>query len=94
MKVFELLNDPKKHCRNTLALDKEGYPVNPTDSQAVSWDLLGAISKCYPRVAKEYEVKDALRAEIKKRKGHDSIVRFSDNATWEEIQSILQECNI
>jgi hypothetical protein len=80
--VIELLSDPEKWTQKALARDKNGEPVSPLSSAAVSWCVLGALFKC--------EVRD--KAAVRKLTG-TRIMEWNDdpNRTFQDVQQMFRK---
>ncbi len=49
-KMERLLSDPKKWGKNSFAVDTQGHQVQPGDTRATCWCLLGAQAKVEPEL--------------------------------------------
>lgn len=96
MKPSELLCDESKWCKYFGALDAVDLPVGPTDPLACRWCLIGAVFHTIDghdaRMAAIAKLHDAA----KRRTGSGVVSNFNDNpkTTFQDIQEILQECDL
>lgn len=91
----ELISDPARWCRGTMAKNDRGYAVGPRQPDACQWCALGALVKCTPDDSKfkgEVNTKvmaNALKVAAMFRRlvigvGH-SLVEFNDAHTHDEV---------
>ncbi len=99
MKIKELLDTERKWCKRRAAVDASGTPVNPGDTNAVRWCLMGAANKCYSDRAERIHVFKKLIKLI--HNGGDDhldlpvISRYNDkvSTTFTDIKNLLEEAD-
>jgi hypothetical protein len=87
VKVYELLDTPDKLSRSWYAQDINGNGVSPEFTEAVKWDVMGAIMKCYL-------IEDWLVPFGKLCKKVGNINRWSNRTSYKKIIRVLKELDI
>ena len=75
--VLDLLTDPKRWTKGTLARDDRGVPTCVDDPKAVCWCLMGALHKCY--LSGNYADAIERLANVLTAMGIPSLVAFNDH---------------
>ena len=88
MKAWELLSSPEKWTQGTYARDKKAQPVNINSTEAESFCVTGAITRCYPNVYEQDQKIFNLGAKV------GGIVIWNDHSTYEQVHSVLKELDI
>lgn len=69
--------------------------ANPTDEDALSWCLVGAMQHLSPKLAKKPDAAIAtdhwLAKEIRKTTSFTSVVAFNDNDGWSPVKNLLTQ---
>lgn len=87
--VRELLNDPLKWTRGSVARTVEKAETHPRSPNAVAWCLIGAAEVCAPDRHSYWAARSALVAEIARRAPGTGIPRFNDTATHDEVLAVI-----
>jgi hypothetical protein len=88
--VRELLSDPRKWTRGSIARTAENTETHPRSPNAASWCLVGAAEACAPDRVSYWAARSALVAEISRRAPGTGIPRFNDTATHEEVLAVIE----
>jgi len=91
MKISELLLKPERWTQKYYARDRQGLPVPATSENAICWCLHGAIRRCYPNTENMVYSKVAAKTTEQYNCGP---IAFNDNATYEEVISLVKEMDI
>jgi hypothetical protein len=98
MKAYELLSEPSRWTKGTLARNSEGYATNVNGPTACSFCLVGAIEHCYPVPIKKLldivqQVKDELAIQAP---NFEFIGQWNDHPdrTHKEVVDLLKKLDI
>jgi hypothetical protein len=88
--VRRILSSPEKWTKGCSAYDSDGYPVLPTEPEAVRWCLLGAAQKAYCR---DLVTGVVVKNELRRRSPGWFVSFYNDDptTTFEDIQRLLAE---
>ena len=90
MKIKELLSDSSKWCKDVLAKDKNGQPIDYANENACKWCLGGAIALCY--TGKRYvKICKIVESQIP-----GTIPEWNDEEgrCFEDVKRLVEELNI
>jgi len=92
MKVKELLSDKSKWTQGVYARNKDGESVLSCDPQATCYCLSGALARCYVGGSATFWIMyrriEALLAP------NQTIPRFNDKATFEEVKALVEMADV
>ena len=94
MTVAELLSDESKWTRHFYARDSKGQCVNPEEPEAVSWCLVGALTKCYGREPPFTSFKYQKVRNLIKAISNHQVIAYNDSHTYEEIMEIVRKAGV
>lgn len=81
-KIREVLADRSRWTQDVMARDSEGHEVRFGDKRATCFCLLALADMCYPN---DGSIKQMMYAELAKRGSENSISKFNDTHTYEEV---------
>lgn len=96
-KIKELLAKPESWAQGSLARNRRGEAVGPSDESACCFCLWGAVVRCYPERSQYCDVLDALHAAIEARVGKRlSLVSFNDRSetTHADILAVVERAGV
>lgn len=88
--VRELLSDPDRWTRGSVARTADDAETHPRSRNAVAWCLVGAAEHCATDRLSYWAARSALFEEISRRMPGAGIPRFNDTATHEELLSVIE----
>jgi len=89
MKIYELLNKPKKWTQGTNARNISGDRVDANSKTAICWCINGAMLKCYQNAVDRRRVDRALRSEI------ELLTFWNDTtATYEDVIALTKRLDV
>lgn len=91
MKIKELLKNESCWAQDTYARNAKGEHVPVNSSDAVCWDLVGAIAKCYPHNCIRMHEKFRLALN---RESPFSLASWNDTHHWEEVKTLLEKMDV
>jgi hypothetical protein len=96
MKTYELLDSPSKWTKEYVARDANGYPTQPLNEEAVSWCMMGAITKCYSYTDEAMTVTDKIAKSIRELNNlkAERISVYNDTHTYEEVIQVLKNADV
>ncbi len=87
-----LIEDKRHWCRNELAQDANGHPVDPTDQRAVRRCGLGAlIAAAYQITNDQRRAHDLAIAALRPRHGSSTLVKVNDIRGHSAVLALLDE---
>ena len=89
MKIHEFLTE-KTWCKRNYAEDIMGHDVDPTDSNAVCWSLVGAMALC----CQTWEERVDVACKLTNVLGNRRFTTFNDNTTWAELYDVLVKADV
>jgi hypothetical protein len=105
MKVSELLTEPARWCKGTMAKTATGSACTVTNPDAQSFCLIGATVKCYPKIAEQEQAMRTLRVAISEL-GFGYYVKhfrptvwisdFNDDAriTFDQVRAVIERAGV
>ncbi len=86
MKLSDLLIDESKWCQNNFAEDTYGLSVDPLDSEATSWCIVGAEVACEYTIEEKLDVIRAASGKV-----NTSLAAWQDmpERTFNEVRKFL-----
>ncbi len=87
--VRDLLNDPHRWTRGSVARAADDAETHPRSRNAVSWCLVGAAEHCAPDRTSYWAARSALLDEVARQHPGAGIPRFNDTATHAEVLALL-----
>lgn len=88
--VRELLSDPRRWTRGSVARTADDAETHPRSPNAVAWCLIGAAEHCATDRHSYWAARSALLEEVTRRQPGAGIPRFNDMATHDEILSVVE----
>jgi hypothetical protein len=97
MKAYELLAEPSRWTKGTLARDSEGFATNVNGPTACSFCLVGAIEHCYTSIQDTLRATTKVKQELRKQYPNVEFVgQWNDHPdrTHEEVVNLLKKLDI
>lgn len=101
MKVYELLNHPRKWIKSCLARNKQGDSVNSRSRQAAKWCLVGALEKCYGPEwtgskfqAAEAKLREATQKLFPQFGGDIVCFNNDENTTFRMLRAVIRKAKV
>jgi hypothetical protein len=99
MKLYELYQDPAKHCKRHYALNVTGltaehkFGVSPDSDDAVAWCLSGAIERFYPSHEVAMVIRRLEQAIRSLYPQHGNLIGFNDHPAT-SVEMVREVCKL
>lgn len=81
-------------CKGSFARDRHGNSVGVTNSEAVSFCLVGALARFYPEKKGFHDASIRLANTVVKAMPGISVSGFNDSASYDQLLEVLESAGV